>query len=351
MFHDGPVKNEPNVQVHLEPKHQGDGEEPRSEVVRPVKWSAVRAIITYTCQFGDLSISPATSQAAYIISGIIDVPLAKLIEIWGLDLGFAIMMFFNALGLILLATCKNITAYAAAQVIYEIGFHGIYYVITVFIAETAEKKYRALVLSLTCVPYIAATFAGPSFAQTFHEHSSFRWAYGVLLIVTFFMCLPVLVTMRLHMRAKNASANSLSPPGSKSIVDYFIHFDVIGVVLLCSGLTLFFLPWTLAAKQEESWKSATVLVMIILGFCLIVAFVAYEAFLSPKSFVPFSFLKDRNILGACLLLFGWSLSNYCWNTYYRIYLQVVNRLSIATAGYVINIYWDGIAVGSVLAGL
>jgi uncharacterized membrane protein SirB2 len=92
-------------------------------------------------------------------------------------------------------------------------------------------------------------------------------------------------------------------------LQYQLTYEVIGILLLCSGLILFFLPWTLAAKQESGWTSATVLVMIILGFCLIVAFAAYEAFLSPKSFASFSLLKDRNVLGACLLVFGWSLSN------------------------------------------
>jgi MFS family permease len=110
-------------------------------------------------------------------------------------------------------------------VIYEVGFHGIYYVVTVFVAETAEKKYRALVLSLTCVPYVAATFAGPSFAQTFHEHSTFRWAYSVLLIVTFVLCLPVLALIRIRKQAERATASRPHRPWSESIVDYLFQFD------------------------------------------------------------------------------------------------------------------------------
>jgi hypothetical protein len=91
-----------------------------------------------TSQFSDLSLSPATSQAAYITSGVIDVPLAKLIDLWGLDVGFVVMIFFNTLGpsallgwfhfvlilagLIMLATCKNITTYAAAQACSSFSF-------------------------------------------------------------------------------------------------------------------------------------------------------------------------------------------------------------------------------------
>ena len=81
------------------------------------------------------------------------------------------------------------------------------------------------------------------------------------------------------------------------------------MILFCAGMTLFFIPWTLAAKGQNGWTSATILVMIILGFCLIIAFVLYEAFISPKPFVSLSLLKDRNVLGTSLMVFGWGLGN------------------------------------------
>jgi hypothetical protein len=41
--------------------------------------------------------------------------------------------------------------------------------------------------------------------------------------------------------------------------------------------------------------------MLVIGGLCLVAFVNYEKFLAPKSFIPFSLLLDRSVIGACLL--------------------------------------------------
>jgi hypothetical protein len=74
----------------------------------------------------------------------------------------------------------------------------------------------------------------------------------------------------------------------------------IGVVLFGAGVTIFLLPFTLAASSYKSWGSGSEITMFVLGGVLIVAFVVYEWFWSPKSFIAFSLLKDRNVLGACI---------------------------------------------------
>jgi hypothetical protein len=51
-----------------------------------------------------------------ILSGIIQLPLAKTLDLWGRAEGFAIMVTLATLGLIMMAACKNVETYAAAQV-------------------------------------------------------------------------------------------------------------------------------------------------------------------------------------------------------------------------------------------
>ncbi|EED20889.1 siderophore iron transporter, putative [Talaromyces stipitatus ATCC 10500] len=323
-----------------------------------VQEQASNTLATYIISiFGNLSSSPALSQAAYIVSGVIDIPLSKIIDIWGLDIGFLIMTFLNTLGLLMVAVCKNIATYAAAKILYQVGFHGITYVITVFIAELTDKKHRGIVLSITTLHSIAGSFAGAAYAQRFETDSTFRWAFAVLLIVGFVLCLPVWLVIRYHRKKawKQVSSSERPPPNRRPWFDavkgFCVQIDMIGVILFCSGLTLFFIPWTLAAKQENGWTSASILVMIVLGFFLLVALTIWERVFTPKSFLPFHCLRNRNILGTCILSFAMSLSNYCWDPYFRAYLQIVHAQSIANSGYIANIHWDGIAVGSILAGL
>lgn len=58
-------------------------------------------------RFSSLSISPAISQASYIFSGAIDIPLARAIEFWGLDVGFSVAVVLNTLGPAIVSCLEN----------------------------------------------------------------------------------------------------------------------------------------------------------------------------------------------------------------------------------------------------
>jgi predicted MFS family arabinose efflux permease len=47
-------------------------------------------------------------------------------------------------------------------------------------------------------------------------------------------------------------------------------------------------------------------------------------------------LKDRTVLGACLLSFTLFISYSCWASYFTSFLQVVNGLSATNASYVVQ---------------
>jgi len=57
-----------------------------------------------------------------IIGGVLKLPLAKVLDIWGRPQGFLITVIFLEVGLIMMALCQNVETYAAAQVFYWIGY-------------------------------------------------------------------------------------------------------------------------------------------------------------------------------------------------------------------------------------
>ncbi|GMG23338.1 unnamed protein product [Aspergillus oryzae] len=57
-------------------------------------------------------------------------------------------------------------------------------------------------------------------------------------------------------------------------------------------------------------------------------------YLAPVPFLKHTYLLNRTVLGACLLDFVYQMSYYCWNSYFTSFLQVVNNLTVAEAGYV-----------------
>ena len=73
------------------------------------------------------------------------------------------------------------------------------------------------------------------------------------------------------------------------------------MILICAGFSLFLLPFNLATYQAHKWQSGSIIAMIVIGGLLLIFFVIYEKLWAPKSFVPFELLKDRTVLGACVL--------------------------------------------------
>lgn len=126
---------------------------------------------------------------------------------------------------------------------------------------------------------------------------------------------------------------------------------VIGMLLLIAGFALFLLPFSLASYQASKWRSATIIAMLVVGVCCLIAFGIWERFFARKSFLPFRFLIDRTVIGSCLTASSLFISFYCWNLYFTSFLQVVYNLSLEDAGYIGNIYNIGSCFWSIVVGL
>lgn len=74
-----------------------------------------------TSSFEQHSLTAATSVMSSLIGGISKIPLAKILDIWGRPHGYALMVLFLTIGLIMMAGCNNVETYAAAQVFYWVG--------------------------------------------------------------------------------------------------------------------------------------------------------------------------------------------------------------------------------------
>lgn len=108
--------------------------------------------------------------------------------------------------------------------------------------------------------------------------------------------------------------------------------------LFSAGLTVFLLPFTLAADAPEGWKSGYIIAMIVVGFVVLSAFVVYEWLVAPTPMFNYSILSDRTVIGTCLLGATYQISYYCWAHYFSSFLMVVNNLSVSHAGYIDNTF-------------
>jgi hypothetical protein len=74
-----------------------------------------------TSSFYQHSLTGYTYTMAGIIGGVLKLPLAKVLDIFGRPQGFAIMVAFMILGLIMMAACNTVQVFAAAQIFYWVG--------------------------------------------------------------------------------------------------------------------------------------------------------------------------------------------------------------------------------------
>jgi hypothetical protein len=58
---------------------------------------------------------------ANIISGLTKLPLAKILDTWGRPQGMTLMLIVWIAGYIMMAACKNVQTFAAAQVFSATG--------------------------------------------------------------------------------------------------------------------------------------------------------------------------------------------------------------------------------------
>ncbi|KAK7918027.1 hypothetical protein PG985_009901 [Apiospora marii] len=317
-----------------------------------LQWQIISNLTPYvTSEFSSHSLIPTIGIVASILSGVLKLPISKVIDAWGRPQGLAAVVVLATIGLILMAACTNIKTYAAAQVFYQVGLSGFSYILSIIIADTSSLKNRALAFAFSTSPSLITTFIGPPIAQWFYKQSSWRWAFGFSSVSFFLFSLPILVVLMRN--ARKAAKLGVLPAAPhdvkvapKSATYYLEEFDVVGVVLLALGLSMIFVPFSLGIKTSN--RSS--LVLVAMGFATLFAFAVHERYQATKPIIPFGLLFSRNTGGSCLLMIVLFVSYFSWDSYYSSYLQVVHGLDIAEAGYIDHIYGLGSCLWAAVVG-
>ncbi|OAR00228.1 hypothetical protein LLEC1_03044 [Akanthomyces lecanii] len=223
--------------------------------------------------------------------------------------------------------------------IYGVGHIGAQHVVQVVYADMTTLRNRMLLFGLLQLPTVAATFGGPRIADLFRTHASFRWAFGAFCVIVPVFAAPVVVVFFCSKR--KAQREGKFPERVKtrsyweSVKHYAVEFDVVGMFLTIFGWSLLLLPFSLVQYAPHGWRTGYIIAMIVVGIVLLTGFVVWERFFATVQYFPFKHLKDRSVLGACLVYGFMFLSIFTWDTYYYSYLQVVHDLSITNASYVL----------------
>ncbi|KAM5360907.1 hypothetical protein ACJA88_014665 [Fusarium oxysporum] len=297
----------------------------------------------------------ATAQIlSSVVGGVLKLPIAKVLNIWGRAEGFIIFVSVYLLGMIIIASCNGPDGYAAGYVLYYIGYSAVYFIMDVFVADTSGLRNRGFAFAFVSTPFICTAFTGPLAAQSFITMASWRWAVGAFCIIMAFVLFPLAVVFKFFQRKAEKMGLFVQTPSGRtiaqSIIYYFHEFDIIGAFLLMAAFVLFLLPFSLASNGRAGYSSASFIAMVVIGIIMFFVFAAWERFGARKYFIRWELLRNRTVLGACFLAAILWFSFYSWDQYFYYYVQVVYNLNISSAGYMIQIYNIGSCFWGVVFG-
>ncbi|KAL6794531.1 major facilitator superfamily domain-containing protein [Trichoderma sp. SZMC 28013] len=307
-----------------------------------------------TSAFQQHSLTPTVSVMSSIIGGVFKLTLAKVLDIFGRPQGYILSIAFTTLGLIMMAGCNNVETYAAAQVFYWVGYNGLDYSLSVFLADTTSLRNRGLIFAYSSSPYIITTWLSGPISNAFLKGPGFRWGFGSFAIITPVITLP-LFFLFMHYNKKAKQLGVIRPRESKgtfvqSLLHYGREFDIIGLLILSGGLAMFLLPFNIYSYQSDGWKSSLIIGLLVGGFVALIVFAIWERFFATVTFIPYSLLTDRTVIGANILASSVFVSFYIWDSYFLSFLQVVNGLDVTESSYVANIYSIGSCLWAILVG-
>lgn len=91
-----------------------------------------------------------------------------------------------------------------------------------------------------------------------------------------------------------------------------ISLAVPGAIILMAAFCLFLLPFSLQTYGRAPYDSATFITMVVLGFLMFFVFAAWEKWFARVHFIRYDLLRERTVMGCCLLALVLYMAFYGW---------------------------------------
>ena len=173
--------------------------------------------------------------------------------------------------------------------------------------QTGKRKDMVFALFGATAPN--GFILGALFSSLLAELAWWPWAYWILTVVCLLLAL---------------SAVAIIPPMPGTGPISLSAFDPLGSLLGVVGLILFNVAWNQA--PISTWSSPAVLVPLILGLGLLVAFFFIENHVVAHPLIPSSALSVHNVFILACVGLGWS-SFGCWAYYFWQFVETLRGVS------------------------
>nr|CEG04731.1 unnamed protein product [Fusarium clavum] len=292
-----------------------------------------------------------------VIAVAVQPSAAKIADVFGRFEVIAISTVLYTIGIAIEASAGSVEVFCTGSMIYQTGYTCIVLLLEVLIADFSSMRARVFFSYLPAVPFLINTWISGNITSAVLETTSWRWGLGMWAIIYPLASLPLLSCLYFLERKTWATGKEseevalLSLKTKKGRADLFHQLDIIGLVLLVTAFSLILAPLTVAGGTASHWQSWYIILPLVLGFCLMAAFITWEQRGARHPLIPFHLLRDRGVWSALAVR---SLLNLAWCTqgnYLYTILIVAFDFSIENATRILSFFsFFGVITG-VLAGL
>ncbi|KAJ2781578.1 hypothetical protein GGI15_003176 [Coemansia interrupta] len=276
--------------------------------------------------------------SAYVVSSTALQPMyGKLCHIYGHRNVLLTAHAFFIVGSVICGASKSARMLIAGRAIAGVGGSGLMSLCFVVVGDIVPTAKSPMYISVFGMVWAIASVAGPLLGGVFADKTGFQWGFYINPIIQ----APVIVLIIFFLRLPHPQGSAMEK--IKRIDFVGIAAVVIGIIMLQLGLT-----W---GGQEFPWKSAAVIISLILGVLFLIGFVLIEWKLPAEPIMPLRLFKRRNASLMFIAQITFGMSFFLPIFYFPLYLSVVKNASAISSGLHLISCMLGISLTTIMSGI
>lgn len=319
--------------------------------------------------FGKHSSLAAVSTASQIIRAISKPFIGKLADITSRPTTYVVILIFYVVGFAVAASSSTFSAYTVGICFTSVGKSGLDLLSDIIVGDLTPLQWRGFFGAALSIPFIITVPINGFIAEAFVDN--WRWGLGMFAIIVPILLLPAIFTLYSMQRrgekmgmvtmaaSKRVRIGAVEEPTKSKGLAYWmkllyaglIDIDIIGLVILGTSFALILLPFTLAEDADGGWGNGRIIAMLVIGFVLLIAFVLFEMYLSPKPLMTERILKNRTFLASVTIYTFNQTASAVRNTYFSSYIYIIKEWSTYEWTIFLGITTMGLSLLGPIVGL
>lgn len=317
--------------------------------------------------FGTHSSLAAVMTASQILRAISKPFVGKLADITSRPTTYVVILVFYVVGFTVAATSSTFAAYTIGICFTAIGKSGLDLLSDIIVGDLTPLQWRGFFGGILSVPFVITVPVSGFISEGFVDN--WRWGLGLFAILVPVLLLPAIFTLYAMQRrgeklglvtiADSQRARLGGDEMRTKSIGYWcklfynglIDIDILGLIILGTSFALILLPFSLAEGAVDGWANPSMIAMLVVGFILLIAFVLFEAYLSPKPLMTKRIMKNRAFLAAGIIFTFSQMASATRNTYFSSYIYIIKQWTTYQWTIFMGITTMGLCIVSPIVGL